>query len=131
VILLAEFADAFGELFLFFRAGGEAEDEKARREQERRCFHGRRLGFRIKPASAAGFSRSFFISPRNCAPTSAVHDAVVAAEADPHALAGDDLALVIDDGGFPDAADADDRGLRRIDDGGEVIDAGRRRGCSR
>ncbi len=52
-----------------------------------------------------------------------IDDAVVAAEADPHALADDDLALVIDDRGFADAADGDDGGLRWIDDSGELVDA--------
>ena len=48
---------------------------------------------------------------------------MVATKTDPHALTDDDLPLVIDDRGFANAANRDDGGLWRIDDGGKLIDA--------
>ena len=48
---------------------------------------------------------------------------MVAAHPDPHALAGNDLILGVDDGLFRDRADREDRGLGRVDDGVEVADA--------
>src|SRR5436190_21324887 len=53
----------------------------------------------------------------------AVDDTVIAAEADPHALASNDGALVAHDGDVANAANAEDSGLRRIDDGGELVHA--------
>src|SRR5688572_10654240 len=53
----------------------------------------------------------------------AIYDPVIAAKTDPHALAGDNGSLVIHNRDIADAADAEDRRLRRIDDGGELIHA--------
>ena len=48
---------------------------------------------------------------------------MVSAEAEPHAFARDDGAFAVDDGGVADGADGEDGGLRRIDDGRELVNA--------
>src|SRR5437588_6148882 len=53
----------------------------------------------------------------------AVDDAVVAAHRDRHTMTGDDLVGVIDNWDFRDLADGEDETLRRIDNGGETVDA--------
>ena len=54
-------------------------------------------------------------------PVGAVEDAVVAGQGDGHPVAGDDLA-VADDRHLVDRSDREDRRLRRVDHGREVVD---------
>src|SRR4051794_20144810 len=51
----------------------------------------------------------------------AVHHAVIAAQADPHALPCDDGAFLVHHRNIADAADAEDERLRRINNRGELV----------
>ena len=53
----------------------------------------------------------------------AVDHAMVAAHAERHALADDDLVAIINHRNFRDLANGENESLRRIDDRGETVDA--------
>ena len=61
----------------------------------------------------------------------AIDHAMIAAHADAHSLTRNDLVAIVDDRFLHDRADRQNKTLRRIDDGGEIIDAVARRDLKR